>query len=136
MIRRPPRSTLFPYTTLFRSVLGKLGVHDRDVSVGGVLEVGERATGMNVSAFDHRPVGIPTPNVDRRQGVAFEVDVCQGVLVHDHERDGRQLLQAPRFRYGHRGSAPPWIGIFWVLVLPAPIAPDPERLGTERPEHV
>src|SRR2546430_12502416 len=28
MIRRPPRSTLFPYTTLFRS----------DVSMGGVLE--------------------------------------------------------------------------------------------------
>src|SRR3712207_8927519 len=26
MIRRPPRSTLFPYTTLFRSVLGR----DRD----------------------------------------------------------------------------------------------------------
>src|SRR3712207_8951544 len=24
MIRRPPRSTLFPYTTLFRSVLGHL----------------------------------------------------------------------------------------------------------------
>src|SRR2546422_5526531 len=24
MIRRPPRSTLFPYTTLFRSVLGRL----------------------------------------------------------------------------------------------------------------
>src|SRR3989441_8281996 len=25
MIRRPPRSTLFPYTTLFRSVLTQLG---------------------------------------------------------------------------------------------------------------
>src|SRR5436309_8115758 len=25
MIRRPPRSTLFPYTTLFRSVAGPLG---------------------------------------------------------------------------------------------------------------
>src|SRR5256885_4798978 len=24
MIRRPPRSTLFPYTTLFRSIAGKL----------------------------------------------------------------------------------------------------------------
>src|SRR5260370_39874853 len=24
MIRRPPRSTLFPYTTLFRSIIGKL----------------------------------------------------------------------------------------------------------------
>src|SRR5256884_1699150 len=25
MIRRPPRSTLFPYTTLFRSLLGAIG---------------------------------------------------------------------------------------------------------------
>src|SRR3712207_8997688 len=24
MIRRPPRSTLFPYTTLFRSILGRI----------------------------------------------------------------------------------------------------------------
>src|SRR2546430_8640230 len=29
MIRRPPRSTLFPYTTLFRSVFGqRTGAHD------------------------------------------------------------------------------------------------------------
>src|SRR3712207_8898648 len=27
MIRRPPRSTLFPYTTLFRSSLGKLPLY-------------------------------------------------------------------------------------------------------------
>src|SRR5260221_6283567 len=27
MIRRPPRSTLFPYTTLFRSLLQLRGVH-------------------------------------------------------------------------------------------------------------
>src|SRR5256885_10635358 len=26
MIRRPPRSTLFPYTTLFRSPLGRMGL--------------------------------------------------------------------------------------------------------------
>src|SRR5258708_23279839 len=26
MIRRPPRSTLFPYTTLFRSIRGRLAV--------------------------------------------------------------------------------------------------------------
>src|SRR2546430_10499347 len=32
MIRRPPRSTLFPYTTLFRSLEGA-----RDEAVGGVL---------------------------------------------------------------------------------------------------
>src|SRR5260370_27707298 len=29
MIRRPPRSTLFPYTTLFRSVCGTLAAHAR-----------------------------------------------------------------------------------------------------------
>src|SRR3712207_7210568 len=31
MIRRPPRSTLFPYTTLFRS----FGLHDRRVHLAG-----------------------------------------------------------------------------------------------------
>src|SRR3989475_5447975 len=30
MIRRPPRSTLFPYTTLFRSLHGRGRVPDRD----------------------------------------------------------------------------------------------------------
>src|SRR5208282_6484451 len=29
MIRRPPRSTLFPYTTLFRSRRGRIGRRDR-----------------------------------------------------------------------------------------------------------
>src|SRR3712207_6917499 len=29
MIRRPPRSTLFPYTTLFRSIRGAKGCSDR-----------------------------------------------------------------------------------------------------------
>src|SRR2546427_13297443 len=33
MIRRPPRSTLFPYTTLFRSLLGDGAVHFSPVTV-------------------------------------------------------------------------------------------------------
>src|SRR3712207_8481661 len=53
MIRRPPRSTLFPYTTLFRSVVGpgELGVahtlggvgHALEAEVGGVGEHGGRS---------------------------------------------------------------------------------------------
>src|SRR5258706_11869346 len=58
MIRRPPRSTLFPYTTLFRS-----GVHrhvvgavdgDRDLLAGGAVggdrgeAVGERLAGAQL----------------------------------------------------------------------------------------
>src|SRR3712207_8071185 len=33
MIRRPPRSTLFPYTTLFRSSEGGLGVDQAGINV-------------------------------------------------------------------------------------------------------
>src|SRR3712207_8468516 len=34
MMRRPPRSTLFPYTTLFRSEVGEHPVHPRQHVVG------------------------------------------------------------------------------------------------------
>src|SRR3712207_8841775 len=34
MIRRPPRSTLFPYTTLFRSPEGREAVHVHDAVQG------------------------------------------------------------------------------------------------------
>src|SRR2546422_6738869 len=47
MIRRPPRSTLFPYTTLFRSRLA--GVGERDGSLDLVLELAD-VTGKRVRA--------------------------------------------------------------------------------------
>src|SRR3712207_7058135 len=41
MIRRPPRSTLFPYTTLFRSALERLRVpHELDTSARIRQELG------------------------------------------------------------------------------------------------
>src|SRR3712207_9149719 len=49
MIRRPPRSTLFPYTTLFRSfrhgllVVDRLGVDLPEVVPGARLHVVDRA---------------------------------------------------------------------------------------------
>src|SRR5258705_8550728 len=39
MIRRPPRSTLFPYTTLFRSISGELNEDQRCVWPASVLFV-------------------------------------------------------------------------------------------------
>src|SRR2546430_3891119 len=38
MIRRPPRSTLFPYTTLFRSVLATEYAHAMGNAVGNLQE--------------------------------------------------------------------------------------------------
>ena len=47
MIRRPPRSTLFPYTTLFRSGQ-KTGGHGPEVAVGkdGPFRAARRAAGI------------------------------------------------------------------------------------------
>src|SRR5258708_15620892 len=43
MIRRPPRSTLFPYTTLFRSDFLGLGVPPDTPSLGELLNQGKNS---------------------------------------------------------------------------------------------
>src|SRR5258707_5790510 len=59
MIRRPPRSTLFPYTTLFRSAhIVELNVHvpvsaPRDVSVGEVHPAGISWTAARARIYCH-----------------------------------------------------------------------------------
>src|SRR5256885_9250133 len=50
MIRRPPRSTLFPYTTLFRSPLGRRGARRRALAEWREL-VGDRARDPQIQAF-------------------------------------------------------------------------------------
>src|SRR3712207_7789034 len=50
MIRRPPRSTLFPYTTLFRSVLELQNVVFFDVNVKGLLQFDRFALVFNLIA--------------------------------------------------------------------------------------
>src|SRR3712207_6969472 len=46
MIRRPPRSTLFPYTTLFRSPAdgrGRVGAHEHEHGVHGIIDLAVEA---------------------------------------------------------------------------------------------
>src|SRR5258708_19623714 len=50
MIRRPPRSTLFPYTTLFRS--GLPGFEFRKVHGGGAVKQPERAAQENSHGYE------------------------------------------------------------------------------------
>src|SRR2546430_3406604 len=54
MIRRPPRSTLFPYTTLFRSDIKKFAVRDG----GKVWRVGQHS-GARVVHFRLGPISLP-----------------------------------------------------------------------------
>src|SRR2546430_2651969 len=57
MIRRPPRSTLFPYTTLFRSVLAA----DAQLALDGVQRLAVAADGEVVLA----ELGADDPRVGR-----------------------------------------------------------------------
>src|SRR2546429_659710 len=49
MIRRPPRSTLFPYTTLFRSLV--CAADDRDRATGRPWSLGEYLVGTALASL-------------------------------------------------------------------------------------
>src|SRR5262245_63571444 len=55
MIRRPPRSTLFPYTTLFRSVPPVLPAHRLEARrVGGLRRRAQALAALAAEAADRR----------------------------------------------------------------------------------
>src|SRR5256885_11050534 len=84
MIRRPPRSTLFPYTTLFRSGL-RVEI-DQD-PVGAVPEVGEDRVGLR----EGRPCGLEEDDpfeVHDREPPGFALD-------HGRSEEHTSELQSP-----------------------------------------
>src|SRR5690554_7257214 len=60
MIRRPPRSTLFPYTTLFRSTLGQILL---------AVKMGKKRIIAETGAGQH---GVATPTAAARFGLRSE----------------------------------------------------------------
>src|SRR2546426_5986141 len=64
MIRRPPRSTLFPYTTLFRSDVGR----HADVVVGGreIADIQRDRTRRDEQRVQEREHVIPWADIDRK----------------------------------------------------------------------
>src|SRR3712207_9566378 len=74
MIRRPPRSTLFPYTTLFRS---DLAVHDVDRQA---VQAGIRRLNVGEKHLRERPVG--DQSADRGLSGAGQVDVDEDRPQH------------------------------------------------------
>src|SRR5260221_7182073 len=65
MIRRPPRSTLFPYTTLFRSS----SIRKRD-------------------GLSNRRIRCPDESCESPTGRPFELEGCRRVLQVEHTRVG------------------------------------------------
>src|SRR2546427_11346479 len=67
MIRRPPRSTLFPYTTLFRSPFAAKALGDGDLLTKGVV--------------GRRPGGLP-----------YLAGLARGAAAHEARRQGRAAV--------------------------------------------
>src|SRR5688572_31833714 len=85
MIRRPPRSTLFPYTTLFRS----LNVIQTEDPLGRTVEDALAAAGMTPSKIRHMQAGTtyyPSPG-----GILEEV---RSTLVEIRSEEHTSELQS------------------------------------------
>src|SRR5256885_13357214 len=102
MIRRPPRSTLFPYTTLFRSRFG-----DGDGSCGAAIEPGmagqtaftlrvqtgcaEPCSYCIIPTTRGRPRSVPLPavvaEVDRIAAARFKENALTRVHLGSHRPD-------------------------------------------------
>src|SRR3712207_9183704 len=96
MIRRPPRSTLFPYTTLFRSEL-----------LAGIWGRVRNADKAVVSVHCHNDLGLATANaLTAVRAGARQVEVCVNGIG---ERAGNTALEefvmALKVRADHVGSA-------------------------------
>src|SRR3712207_9062961 len=76
MIRRPPRSTLFPYTTLFRSHEHAIGAHAR-------VPIAEGADVVRVDRLLHHEVvvaqGLPLLEAHQPSSVAATSPACRPV---------------------------------------------------------
>src|SRR3712207_8377209 len=89
MIRRPPRSTLFPYTTLFRS---EIGVDEGPGFRGVERDLDLRAAQLVVEQFDRRLDGFA--QVDRSEEHTSELQSRQYLVC-------RLLLEKKQIRCWH-----------------------------------
>src|ERR1051325_10468897 len=100
MIRRPPRSTLFPYTTLFRSPVIRRGCGRWRPSEDVILDAPARrvhrvrGADLSASAAERSPDYLPAGPAHRRAASRLEdAAACSSIhpdrrRAHDARRDG------------------------------------------------
>src|SRR3712207_6565871 len=104
MIRRPPRSTLFPYTTLFRSGQLVIGTDSHTCMAGvlGCFAFGVGSTDM-ANAWYTRDIRIRVPESvrfvlrGRKRADVSAKDVMLKILSTDYMKEGRGIGQVLEF---------------------------------------
>src|SRR2546425_6639979 len=102
MIRRPPRSTLFPYTTLFRSILAVTSSDAVELAylVGATAIEGvslQRTDDLRVSRCEIRVPGVETPkqrseeHTSELQSLAYLV--CRLLLEKKKKKYVRSMMR-------------------------------------------
>src|SRR5690554_1938555 len=94
MIRPPPRSTLFPYTTLFRSCLSCHKLNDERLVGPGWAGVTERRTPEWIMNF----ITNPDPMIDKDPELQAQLEVCLVRMPNQNISDdeARQILEFMR----------------------------------------
>src|SRR3712207_9221538 len=94
MIRRPPRSTLFPYTTLFRSILPLLYMYENTVAFARKMDAEDplytyrnqfyipQQNGKEVIYFCGNSLGLQPKSV--KETIAIELEKWQNLAVEGH----------------------------------------------------
>src|SRR5205809_4898055 len=103
MLRRPPRSTLFPYTTLFRSIpfgitlLAPAG-HDAALASLGRAFHADTALPVGAKATPQPPLAAVSPSLhgDEIAIVVVGAHLSGMALNHELTRLGGRLLEADR----------------------------------------
>src|SRR2546422_5993194 len=127
MIRRPPRSTLFPYTTLFRSGFIDLDCWRKDTFVrkpfmewmGAFIQAGPEETMKAISGIDDTVVSLFLKDLTH----VYEVD-------RDDPPTGTQLIFTPDNRFGVEPLEQDEATTIGMLILDALFKYNP-NLGTQ-----
>src|SRR2546427_286530 len=108
MIRRPPRSTLFPYTTLFRSELHRAAgdnrqhVERREIAGDAAGEIDERGDNQRVARELH--VHQPAVPIGEAQGPGVRDGQRERQPDQEEERIDRKRSRRRELRKGRRAQ--------------------------------
>src|SRR3712207_2921602 len=106
MIRRPPRSTLFPYTTLFRSVADLLQQHEDEGRGDVVGQVGDELVRSWFESFVVEAEGVALMDPDV---VAILYGVAEGGDDVRVEFDGLHESCSLREEHGQKAASGPYL---------------------------